>query len=92
MMLLHHPGANDVKAYLAIEKFAERGKIRSIGLSNWYIEEIDDFIAKVNVMPALIQNEIHPYYQEKTVVPYMHELGIVMQAQYPFGGRWHTGE
>lgn len=91
MMLLHHPGANDVKAYLAIEKFAERGKIRSIGLSNWYIEEIDDFIAKVNVMPALIQNEIHPYYQEKTVVPYMHNLGVVMQAWYPLGGRGHTG-
>ncbi len=91
MMLLHHSAANDVKAYLAIEKFAEQDKIRSIGLSNWYIEEIDDFIAKVNVTPALIQNEIHPYYQEKTVVPYMHNLGIVMQAWYPLGGRGHTG-
>ena len=91
MMLLHHPGANDVKAYLAIEKFVEQGKIRSIGLSNWYIEEIDDFIAQVNIKPALIQNEIHPYYQEKEVVEYMHNLGIVMQAWYPFGGRGHTG-
>jgi len=43
-------------------------------------------------MPALIQNEIHPYYQEKTVVPYMHELGIVMQAWYPLGGRGYTAE
>lgn len=43
-------------------------------------------------MPALIQNEIHPFYQEKQVVPYMHNLGIVMQAWYPFGGRGHTGE
>lgn len=92
MMLLHHPGANDVKAYKAIEKFVEQGKIRSIGLSNWYIEEIDDFISEVNIMPALIQNEIHPYYQEQAVVPYMHDLGIVMQAWYPFGGRGHTGE
>lgn len=91
MMLLHHPGENDVKAYKAIEKFVEQGKIRSIGLSNWYIEEIDDFISKVSIMPALIQNEIHPYYQEKTVVPYMHKLGIVMQAWYPLGGRGHTG-
>ncbi|MDE6758734.1 MAG: aldo/keto reductase [Clostridia bacterium] len=90
MMLLHHPGANDVKAYLAIEKFVEQGKIRSIGLSNWYIEEIDDFIAQVNIAPALIQNEIHPYYQEKEVVPYMHNLGIVMQAWYPLGGRGYT--
>lgn len=91
MMLLHHPGANDVKAYKAIEKFVEQGKIRSIGLSNWYIEEIDDFISQVNIMPALVQNEIHPYYQEQAVVPYMHNLGIVVQAWYPFGGRGHTG-
>ncbi|MDE7071096.1 MAG: aldo/keto reductase [Clostridia bacterium] len=91
MMLLHHPGANDVKAYLAIEKFVEQGKIRSIGLSNWYIEEIDDFISQVNITPALIQNEIHPYYQEQAVVPYMHNLGIVMQAWYPLGGRGYTG-
>lgn len=92
MMLLHHPGANDVNAYKAMEKFVEKGKIRSLGLSNWYIEEIDGFIAQVDIMPALIQNEIHIYYQEQEVVPYMHELGIVMQAWYPFGGRGHTGE
>lgn len=92
MMLLHHPGDNDVNAYLAMEKFVETGKIRSLGLSNWYIEEIDDFIAQVNIKPALIQNEIHPYYQEQEVVPYMHDLGIVMQAWYPLGGRGHTGE
>lgn len=90
MMLLHHPGTNDVKAYKAMEKAVERGEIRSLGLSNWYIEEIDDFISKVNIMPALIQNEIHPFYQEKEVIPYMHNLGIVMQAWYPFGGRGYT--
>lgn len=91
MMLLHHPSANDVKAYKAIEKFVAQGKVRSIGLSNWYIEEIDEFISQINIMPALIQNEIHPYYQEQAVVPYMHKLGIVMQAWYPLGGRGHTG-
>lgn len=92
MMLLHHPGTNDVNAYLAMEKYVEQGKIRSLGLSNWYIEEIDDFIASVNIKPALVQNEIHIYYQEPKVVPYMHNLGIVMQAWYPFGGRGHTAE
>ena len=90
MMLLHHPDRNDVKAYKAMEKFVEQGKILSLGLSNWYIEEIDDFIAQIDIMSALIQNEIHIYYQEQEVVPYMHELGIVMQAWYPFGGRGHT--
>ncbi|MDE6407994.1 MAG: aldo/keto reductase [Anaeroplasmataceae bacterium] len=92
MMLLHHPGNNDIKAYKAMEKFVEQGKIRSLGLSNWYIEEIDDFISQVSIIPALIQNEIHPYYQEQNVVPYMHKLGIVMQAWYPLGGRGHTAE
>ncbi len=92
MMLLHHPDTNDVKAYKAMEKFVESGQIRSLGLSNWYIEEIDDFIAQVDIMPALVQNEIHIYYQEQEVVPYMHNLGIVMQAWYPFGGRGHTSE
>lgn len=92
MMLLHHPGSNDIKAYKAMEKFSRAGKIRSLGLSNWYIKEIDNFIAQVDIMPALVQNEIHIYYQEKDVVTYMHNLGIVMQAWYPFGGRGHTGE
>ncbi len=92
MMLLHHPDTNDVKAYKAMEEFAESGQIRSLGLSNWYIEEIDDFIAQVDIMPALVQNEIHIYYQELDIVPYMHDLGIVMQAWYPFGGRGHTSE
>lgn len=92
MMLLHHPGANDVNAYKAMEKFAEQGKIRSLGLSNWYIEEIDDFIRQVDIKPALVQNEIHPYYQEQKVIPYMHDLGIVMQAWYPLGGRGHQSE
>ena len=91
MMLLHHPDANDVKAYKAIEKFVAQGKIRSIGLSNWYIEEIDDFIAQVKIMPALVQNEIHPYYQEQKVVPHIQNLGIVVQAWYPLGGRGYTG-
>ncbi|MDE5545403.1 MAG: aldo/keto reductase [Malacoplasma sp.] len=89
MMLLHHPGSNDVKAYRTIEKFVKLGKIKSIGLSNWYIEEIDNFISQINILPSLIQNEIHPYYQEQKVVPYMQKLGIVMQGWYPFGGREH---
>ena len=77
MMLLHHPGANDVKAYKAMEKAVADGKIRSLGLSNWYIEEIDDFISQVDIKPALVQNEIHPYYQKQAVVPYMHNLELL---------------
>ena len=92
MMLLHHPGDGDVKAYKAMEKYVEQGKIRSLGLSNWYVEELEEFLPQVDIMPALVQNEIHPYYQENDVIPYIQSLGIVVQGWYPFGGRGYTSE
>ncbi len=92
MMLLHHPGDGDVEAYKAMEKYVEQRQIRSIGLSNWYIEELEEFLPQVETVPALVQNEIHPYYQELEVVPYIQSKGIVMQGWYPFGGRGHTSE
>ncbi len=92
MMLLHHPDRNDVKAYQAMEKFVEDGKIRSLGLSNWYVKELGEFLPQVSIAPALVQNEIHPYYQENDVIPYIQSLGIVVQGWYPLGGRGHTSE
>lgn len=92
LMLLHHPGTNDVQAYEAMEQAVHDGKIRSIGLSNWYEEELQSFLPQITIMPSLVQNEIHPYYQETEVVPYIQSLGIVMQGWYPFGGRGHTRE
>ena len=92
MMLLHHPGDGDVQAYHAMEQAVKAGKIRSIGLSNWYVEELEEFLPQVNITPALVQNEIHPYYQENDVIPYIQKLGITVQGWYPFGGRGHTAE
>ena len=92
MMLLHHPGTNDVKAYQAMEKYVEQGKIRSLGLSNWYVEELTEFLPQVTITPALVQNEIHPYYQEQDVVPFIQEKGIVVQCWYPLGGRGYTAD
>ncbi len=90
LLLLHHPGKDDVKAYLAMEKAVAAGKVRSIGLSNWYVRELQDFLPQVSITPALVQNEIHPYYQENEVIPFVQNLGIVMQGWYPLGGRGWT--
>ncbi|WP_243152178.1 flavodoxin [Pseudoflavonifractor sp. 524-17] len=76
----------------AMEAFVEDGKIRSLGLSNWYVEELEEFLPQVTIPPALVQNEIHPYYQENDVIPYIQGLGIVVQGWYPLGGRGHTAE
>lgn len=92
MMLLHHPGDGDVKAYKAMEKYVKDGKIKSLGLSNYYVSELSDFLPKVDIMPALVQNEIHPYYQENDVIPYIQNLGMVVQGWYPFRGRDYTSE
>lgn len=92
MMLLHHPGDDDVKAYKAMEKYVESGKIKSLGLSNYYIDELNDFLGQVDMMPALVQNELHPYYQDQKVVDFIQSKGIVVQAWYPLGGRGHQQE
>ena len=83
MMLLHHPGKGDVEAYLAMEEYAEQGKIHSLGLSNWYADELTEFLPQVNITP---------YYQDQDVVPFIQEKGIVMQCWYPLGGRGYTAE
>ena len=87
LLLLHHPGNGDVSAYRALEKAVEEGAVRSIGLSNWYIKELTEFLPQLDVIP---QNEIHPFYQDRDVVPFIQEKGIVEQAWFPFGGRGWT--
>ena len=91
MMLLHHPGAHEVEAYRVMERAVKDGKIRSIGLSCFYIKELDAFLPKITIMPALVQNEIHPYYQDNDVTPYIQSKGVVVQGWYPFGGRKSNG-
>ena len=90
MMLLHHPASNDVEAYKAIEKAIQEGKVRTAGISCYYIRETDSFLPKVSIKPALIQNEIHPYYQDSLVVEHIQSKGIVVQGWYPLGGRGYT--
>lgn len=91
-MLLHHPGAHDVEAYKAMERAVKDGKIRSIGVSCFYIKELDRFLPQVTIKPALVQNEIHPYYQDQDVIPYIQSKGIVVQGWYPLGGRGYTAK
>lgn len=58
--------------------------------TNWYIKELKRFLPQIHIYPSLIQNEIHPYYQEKEVVSYIQDLGIVVPGWYPLGGRGYT--
>lgn len=90
IMLLHHPAHNDAAAYGAIERAVRDGRVRCAGVSCYYIREIDRFLPKVSLAPALVQNELHPYYQDSRATQYLQGLGLAVQAWYPLGGRGYT--
>ena len=87
LLLLHHTAPYDEEAYLAMERGVKAGKIRSIGLSNFYEADIDRMMQKATIKPAVLQNETHPYHQSKSVKEHIAKLGTVLEAWFPLGGR-----
>lgn len=93
LLLIHQPGADDEGVYKAMEEAVEAGKLRSIGISNYYTPEaVDDVLSFAEIVPAVIQNENHLYYQNAAQQEYGKQYGIVVESWYPFGGRGHTQE
>lgn len=92
LMILHHSQPrNDVDAYKAMEHAVKAGKLRSIGLSNYY--EPDDFdrlVKATSIKPALLQNETHPYHQSGKMKAHIAKYGTVMESWFPLGGRGYT--
>ena len=94
LMILHHSQpSNDVEAYQAMEQAVEEGKLRSIGLSNYYTpEDFDRLVNATTITPVLLQNETHPYYQSGVMKEHLKQYGTVLESWYPLGGRGHTQE
>lgn len=91
LMLIHQPGSNDEEVYKAMEQAVRDGKVKSIGISNYYTrEQVDEVLSYAEITPAVIQNENHLYYQNKELQEYVKQYGIVLESWYPFGGRGHT--
>ena len=92
LMILHHsaPGS-DVSAYQAMEQAVSEGKLRSIGLSNYYTpDDFDRLVGETTITPALLQNETHPYHQSTEMKEHLRQYGTVMESWYPLGGRGNT--
>lgn len=92
LMILHHsaPGS-DVEAYQAMERAVEDGKLRSIGLSNYYTpEDFDRLVEATSIVPVLLQNETHPYYQSMEMKEHLKKYGTVLESWFPLGGRGNT--
>ena len=93
LVLLHQHGRNDDSVYLAMAQAAKEGKVRSIGISNFYsARDVNHFIEDFDTPPAVIQNENHLYYQNEALREFAAARGIVVQSYYPLGGRGHTQE
>ena len=93
LMLIHQPGSNDQAVYQAMEDAVAAGKVRSIGISNYYTPaQVDEVLSYATIVPAVIQNENHIYYQNKALQDYVAPMGIAVESWYPFGGRGHTQE
>jgi len=91
LMLIHQPGYNDEELYKALERGVQSGKIRSIGISNYYTPRDFDRIKNIGeIIPAVVQNENHIYYQNENLQAYVKKYGAVIESWYPFGGRGHT--
>jgi len=90
LLILHQalPSAFDktVGAYKALEKLLADGKVRAIGVSNFMVEHLTQLLEQTDVVPAINQIELHPYFQQPEVHAFDTEHGIVTQAWSPIGG------
>jgi diketogulonate reductase-like aldo/keto reductase len=84
LYLIHNPMADYIGAYRAIEELYREGKIRAIGMCNCLPHVITDIAETVDVIPAVNQIEIHPFYQRQADLEIMEEYGIQPEAWSPF--------
>ena len=93
LLLIHQPGSNDEAVYKAMEQGVKDGKVKSIGISNYYTkEDVEEVLSYATITPSVIQNENHIYYQNTELQDYVSQYGIIIESWYPFGGRGHTSE
>lgn len=85
LLLIHQPAGNYVAGYRQMEEAYKAGKVRSIGLSNFNEAQIREIMNICEVKPAVLQTEVHPYFQEKELKEFLDDEGIVIQAWYPLG-------
>ena len=85
LLLIHQPSGNYVAGYKLMEKAYKEGKVKAIGLSNFNQGQIEEILGLCQVKPAVLQTEVHPYFQEQELKKFLSKEGMVIQAWYPLG-------
>lgn len=83
LMLLHQPFCDRYGAYRALEDAYREGKLRAIGVSNFYPDQFIDLASNVEIVPAVNQVETHVFDQQIAAQKYMAEFGTHMMAWAP---------
>lgn len=84
LYLLHQPMGDYYGAYHAMEEAYKEGKLRAIGVCNFYPHVLADFCETVEVVPAVNQVELHPFFQQEDALKVMKEYGVQPEAWGPF--------
>lgn len=85
LCLLHQPFSDVYGAYRALEDLYSEGRIRAIGISNFYADRMVDLASFARVRPAVNQVEIHPHNQQVESKVWHDKYGVQMEAWAPFG-------
>ncbi|MGN1343436.1 MAG: aldo/keto reductase [Traorella sp.] len=85
LLLLHQPAGDYIAGYKMMEQAVKMGKVKSIGLSNFEGEPLEEILEICEIKPSVIQVEAHPYYPQHELKERIHEDNIHIQAWYPLG-------
>lgn len=85
LMLLHQPFADYYGAWRALEDLYADGKIRAIGISNFYPDRMVDLCSFARIAPMVNQVETHPHNQQIEAQEWMKKYGVQIEAWAPFG-------
>lgn len=84
LYLIHQPMGDYMGAWRAMEELYKEGVIRAVGVCNFYPHVLADFCETVEILPAVNQIELHPFFQQEDALKLMKEYDIVPEAWGPF--------
>ena len=84
-MLLHQPFADYYGAWRALEDLYKEGRLKAIGISNFYPDRMVDIASFAEIRPMVNQVEVHPFNQQIIAKKYMDKYGVQIEAWAPFG-------
>lgn len=85
LLLLHQQFGNYIGAYKDMQKAVKDGRVKSIGLSNFESERLEEVLAMAEIPPSVLQVECHPYYQQNELKKRIEKYGTVIESWYPIG-------